>query len=406
MRRRSPSSPGSVGLAFSEDADFDELDDLGRRAGRDRFGRRVRSAPLSTGRQRALALVVALVVIAIGTRDLFFGTLPLVGQLAPLPSWSTSWHHFFSGWQSSGVGTTAPASPAFGLVGLTGTVFFGAMGTLQRVLLLGCIPLGAWGVSRCLRPLVSPRPVSWRSSATSGSRCPTARSARAAGTAWWPTPRSPSSRCAWPAPPAWLPTPSSPGRAGGSRPAGQVVLLGAVIAAASAFAPAVLPDGARHGGGLGAGLGPRGRAMSRPGACSSWRCRRWSWRWSWPCPGWSGPRWRARGRWPSSAFPSPAPRRRAGAMSSASPSGPAARSPLAWLLVLGCGAAARHRPRHQAGLGGAPVGDWRWPPGASPTPPATATSGPSRLPRPWCWRRLRSRWRCASASGSPPSRTT
>ena len=35
---------GSVGLAFSEDSDFDELDDLGRRAGRDRFGRRVRRA--------------------------------------------------------------------------------------------------------------------------------------------------------------------------------------------------------------------------------------------------------------------------------------------------------------------------------------------------------------------------
>src|SRR6202012_5106604 len=105
--------------------------------------------------QRTVALVVALLVIAIGTRDLFFGTLPLVGQLAPLPSWSTSWHHFFSGWQSAGVGTTAPSSPAFGLFGISGTVLFGAMGTLQHVLLLGCIPLGAWGVSRFLRPLGS-----------------------------------------------------------------------------------------------------------------------------------------------------------------------------------------------------------------------------------------------------------
>ncbi len=148
---------GSVGTAFSEDADFDELDDLGRRAGRDRFGRRVRQPPLGTGRQRALAVLVALVVIAVGTRDLFFGSLPLVGQLAPLPSWTTTWHHFVSGWQSAGVGTTAPASPAFGLAGITGTVLFGAMGTLQHVLLLGCIPLGAWGVSRFLRPLVSPR---------------------------------------------------------------------------------------------------------------------------------------------------------------------------------------------------------------------------------------------------------
>ena len=43
---------GSVGSAFSEDADFDDLDDLGRRSGRDRFGRRVRASPLTTGRQR------------------------------------------------------------------------------------------------------------------------------------------------------------------------------------------------------------------------------------------------------------------------------------------------------------------------------------------------------------------
>ena len=232
---------GSVGSAFSEDADFDELDDLGRRAGRDRFGRRVRSAPLSTGRQRALALVIALVVIAIGTRDLFFGTLPLVGQLAPLPSWSTSWHHFFSGWQSSGVGTTAPASPAFGLFGLTGTVLFGAMGTLQRVLILGCIPLGAWGVSRCLRPLVSPRARVVAVICYLGLPLPYG----ALGTGRW------DGLVAYAAFP-FIALAPGPGRRCGSlcrrtgtalasRPAGQVVLLGAVVAAASAFAPAVLP---------------------------------------------------------------------------------------------------------------------------------------------------------------------
>ena len=232
---------GSVGLAFSEDADFDDLDDLGRRAGRDRFGRRVRSAPLSSGRQRALALVVALIVIAIGTRDLFFGTLPLVGQLAPLPSWSTSWHHFFSGWQSSGVGTTAPASPAFGLAGLTGTVFFGAMGTLQRVLLLGCIPLGAWGVSRCLKPLVSPRARVVAVICYLGLPLPYG----ALGTGRW------DGLVAYAAFPFIAlrlaraagvdPYTVEPGAHWRSRPFGQVVLLGAVIAAASAFAPAVLP---------------------------------------------------------------------------------------------------------------------------------------------------------------------
>ena len=232
---------GSVGLAFSEDAYFDDLDDLGRRAGRDRFGRRIRTSPLSTGRQRTVALVIALLVIALGTRDLFFGTLPLVGQLAPLPAWGTSWHHFLSGWQSSGVGTTAPASPAFGLVGLTGTVLFGAMGTLQRVLLLGCIPLGAWGVSRCLRPLVSPRARVVAVICYLGLPLPYG----ALGLGRWdglvayaafPFIALGLARAAGVAPYAVVPD-----RRWRSRPLGQVVILGAVIAAAASFAPAVVP---------------------------------------------------------------------------------------------------------------------------------------------------------------------
>ena len=232
---------GSVGAAFSEDTDFDELDDLGRRAGRDRFGRRVRSAPLSTGRQRVVAVVIALLVIAVGTRDLFFGTLPLVGQLAPLPSWSTSWHHFFSGWQSAGVGTTAPASPAFGFVGITGTVLFGAMGTLQRILLLACVPLGAWGVSRFMRPLVSSRARVIAVICYLGLPLPYG----ALGTGRWdglvayavfPFIALRLAQAAGIEPYA-----VEPGPTWRSRPAGRVTILGAIIAAAAGFAPAVVP---------------------------------------------------------------------------------------------------------------------------------------------------------------------
>ena len=232
---------GSVGTAFSEDSDFDELDDLGRRAGRDRFGRRIRAAPLSTGRQRVAAVLVACLVIALGTRDLFFGTLPLVGQLAPLPGWTTAWHHFFSGWQSAGVGTTAPSSPAFGLVGISGTVLFGAMGTLQHVLLLGCIPLGALGVSRFMRPLVSPRARVVATVAYLG--LPLAYGAL--GTGRW------DGLVAYASFPfialrlaraAQVP-PYRFDRTTGwrSQPAGQVAILGAVIAAAAGFAPAIVP---------------------------------------------------------------------------------------------------------------------------------------------------------------------
>ena len=232
---------GSVGLAFSEDADFDDLDDLGRRAGRDRYGRRVRSSPLVTGRQRTIAVVLALAVVAFGTRELFFGSLPLVGQLAPLATWSGSWHHLFSGWQSAGVGTTAPASPAFAVMAIAGTLLFGSMGTAQHLLLLGCIPLGAVGISRFMHPLVSAR----------------ARVVAVVCYLGLPLPYGALGTGRWDGLVAYALFPfiaTRLARAGGLAPfateegprwrntrAGQVAVLGALVAIAGAFAPAVFP---------------------------------------------------------------------------------------------------------------------------------------------------------------------
>ena len=232
---------GSVGLAFSEDADFDELDDLGRRAGRDRFGQKVGVPLLGTGRQRVVAVALALAVVAFGTRELFFGSLPLLGQLAPLPSWSSSWHHFFSGWQSTGVGTTAPSSPAFGLLGVSGTVLFGAMGAVQRVLLLGCIPLGAWGMSRLMRPMVSDRARVVAVVCYLGVPLPYG----ALGTGRWdglvayaafPFVALALARAAGVAPYA-----VAPGPRWRSTSAGRVAVLGASIAVGAGFAPALVP---------------------------------------------------------------------------------------------------------------------------------------------------------------------
>ena len=152
-----PVLTGSVGLAFSEDADFDELDDLGHRAGRDRHGRRRRARLFSTVQSRLLGWLVVVVVLVIGSRDLIGGNLPLIGQFVPLLGWSSTWHHFVAGWQPAGVGTTAPATPAFAFLGAVGTVLLGGMGLTQKVLVLGCVPLGAWGLARFLRPWASAR---------------------------------------------------------------------------------------------------------------------------------------------------------------------------------------------------------------------------------------------------------
>ncbi len=96
-------------------------------------------------------------LVVIGSRDLITGRLPAVGQFAPFASWSATFGQFFAGWHPAGVGTTAPATPALALTGLLGTVLLGAMGLTEKVLVFGCLPLGAWGVVRLVRPFASQR---------------------------------------------------------------------------------------------------------------------------------------------------------------------------------------------------------------------------------------------------------
>ena len=109
------------------------------------------------GRVRLIWWLAAAVVLLIGTRGLLSSTIPSVGQFVPFPSWSSTFVQFGTGWHPSGVGSTAPASPAFALAGLVGTVLLGAMGLTQKVLIFGCVPIGAWGVVRLLRPFGSQR---------------------------------------------------------------------------------------------------------------------------------------------------------------------------------------------------------------------------------------------------------
>jgi GT2 family glycosyltransferase len=145
----------SIGLGFVEDADFDALDDLGRR------GRRPRGAGsmgvLASRRSRLVACLVAALVLVVGSRGLIGSPMPLLGQFAPFPPWTTLWHQFFSSWQPAGTGSHSPASPAFGFLALAGTVLFGRSGLLQQVVVFACFPLGAWGMSRLLRPFGSAR---------------------------------------------------------------------------------------------------------------------------------------------------------------------------------------------------------------------------------------------------------
>jgi hypothetical protein len=107
-------------------------------------------------RQTLVVWTVLAVVLAFGSRSLLSGRIPAVGQLVPFPdSPFTLLRLFVSGWRRSGLGGEAPAPTAFAFLGLLGTVFLGAMGLLQRVLIVGLLPLGLAGMHRLTGPLGS-----------------------------------------------------------------------------------------------------------------------------------------------------------------------------------------------------------------------------------------------------------
>ncbi len=109
------------------------------------------------GGARLVVWLMAALLVIIGSRGVLTSQLPALGQFAPFPSWSATLSQFFTGWHPSGVGTTAPAAPALGIAALVGAVLLGAMGLAQKVLIFGCLPLGAWGAVRLLRPFGSQR---------------------------------------------------------------------------------------------------------------------------------------------------------------------------------------------------------------------------------------------------------
>ena len=138
--------------AFSEDEEFDEIPESGAIEQRTRPSR-----VLTSFRSQASAVVVVLVLWLIGSRNLFAMHLPLIGRLAPLDSWWSTWRHFFASWSPNGTGTGTPGAPAYGALAFAGTFVFGRMGVLPRLALIALVPIGALGVARLLKDRVSNR---------------------------------------------------------------------------------------------------------------------------------------------------------------------------------------------------------------------------------------------------------
>ncbi len=97
------------------------------------------------------AIVLALLFV-IGSRRLFAGNIPAIGQI-PVTSDGVGdwWHAWLHSWQAAGLGQTAPGAPALGLLTLAGVVFLGAVGTLQHVLVLLPLVIGPLGAYRAAR---------------------------------------------------------------------------------------------------------------------------------------------------------------------------------------------------------------------------------------------------------------
>lgn len=92
-------------------------------------------------------------VLFVGSRHLLAGGLPAVGELAPFPeNPGPLLASYLSGWRTTGLGAEAAAPPAFALLGIAGTVLLGAMGLLQKLLVLGPIVLGLIGMHHLAKP--------------------------------------------------------------------------------------------------------------------------------------------------------------------------------------------------------------------------------------------------------------
>jgi GT2 family glycosyltransferase len=148
------SEEAGVGFAaaFSEDEEFDEI------AESEQFEIRTRPSRIMTSfRAQATLVVIAALLWFIGSRNLVAMHLPLIGRLAPLDSWWSTWRHFFASWSSNGVGTGTPGMPGYGVLAFAGTFVLGRMGVLPRLALIFTVPVGAYGVGKLLKDRASNR---------------------------------------------------------------------------------------------------------------------------------------------------------------------------------------------------------------------------------------------------------
>jgi GT2 family glycosyltransferase len=130
--------------------------------GRDESGRRrdfVSNLRVSKATTPVVVWGFVVLFLVLGSRELLLGRgdVPAVGDFQPFLGPGQMLSRWVSGFQSVGLGSTAPAPTGFGLFGGLGTVMLGAVGVLRKVLILGLWPVGAVGLWRLTKPVGSRR---------------------------------------------------------------------------------------------------------------------------------------------------------------------------------------------------------------------------------------------------------
>ncbi len=99
-------------------------------------------------------IIGVIVVLVVGTRELFFGSLPAVGAFADPPgSLASVWRTWVGSWNPTGIGSAQSPSGGLAPMAIVGSIFGGAFGFVRRVAILVPVPIGLWGAWRLARPL-------------------------------------------------------------------------------------------------------------------------------------------------------------------------------------------------------------------------------------------------------------
>ncbi|HEY6532614.1 MAG TPA: glycosyltransferase family 2 protein [Acidimicrobiales bacterium] len=130
--------------------------------GRDDTGRRrdfVSNLRVSKATTPVVVWGFVVLFLLLGSRELLLGRgdVPAIGDFQPFLGPGQMFSRWINGFQSVGLGSTAPAPTGFGLFGGLGTIALGAVGVLRKVLILGLWPVGAIGLWRLTKPIGSRR---------------------------------------------------------------------------------------------------------------------------------------------------------------------------------------------------------------------------------------------------------